>query len=95
MSAPEAEDTPLSGRNAVLELLRAQSRRVEEVAILSEGRGPALQDLLGLAGSLVQRIELAFQEIRASRFELLSGEKHTQVPAGIEGLFYRRCSPIT
>ena len=47
MSADEAEDIPLSGRNPVLELLRAQSRRVEEVAILAESRGPALRDLLG------------------------------------------------
>lgn len=49
MSSPEAADTPLFGRNPVLELLRAQSRRVEEIAVLSEGRGPALQELLGLA----------------------------------------------
>jgi 23S rRNA (guanosine2251-2'-O)-methyltransferase len=40
---------PLVGRNPVLELLRADSRRVEEVAILGEGRGPALHDLLTLA----------------------------------------------
>ena len=49
MNSPEAADTPLFGRNPVLELLRAQSRRVEEIAVLSEGRGPALQELLGLA----------------------------------------------
>jgi 23S rRNA (guanosine2251-2'-O)-methyltransferase len=49
VSATDAEDTPLFGRNPVLELLRAQSRRVEEIAVLSEGRGPALQELLGLA----------------------------------------------
>ena len=40
---------PLFGRNPVLELLRAESRRVDEIAILSEGRGPALQELLTLA----------------------------------------------
>jgi len=49
VNSPEAADTPLFGRNPVLELLRAQSRRVEEIAVLSEGRGPALQELLGLA----------------------------------------------
>ena len=49
MNSSDAADTPLFGRNPVLELLRAQSRRVEEIAVLSEGRGPALQELLGLA----------------------------------------------
>ena len=45
----DRDAAPLSGRNPVLELLRADSRRVEEVAILSDGRGPALQELLTLA----------------------------------------------
>ena len=49
MSADATQDTPLFGRNPVLELLRAHSRRVEEVAVLSEGRGPALQELVTLA----------------------------------------------
>ena len=43
------EGAPLFGRNPVLELLRAASRGVDEIAILSEGRGPALQELLTLA----------------------------------------------
>jgi 23S rRNA (guanosine2251-2'-O)-methyltransferase len=43
------EGAPLFGRNPVLEMLRAASRRVDEIAILSEGRGPALQELLTLA----------------------------------------------
>ena len=41
----------LFGRNPVLELLRAAARSVDEVAILAEGRGPALQELLTLARS--------------------------------------------
>jgi 23S rRNA (guanosine2251-2'-O)-methyltransferase len=45
----DRDPEPLIGRNPVLELLRADSRRVEEVAILAEGRGPALQELLTLA----------------------------------------------
>lgn len=49
MSAADDGEAPLFGRNPVLELLRAKSRRVEEIAVLSEGRGPALQELLGLA----------------------------------------------
>lgn len=40
------------GRNPVLELLRARSRRVEEIAVLGEGRGPALQELHALARSM-------------------------------------------
>jgi len=49
VSADATQETPLFGRNPVLELLRARSRRVEEVAVLSEGRGPALQELVTLA----------------------------------------------
>lgn len=49
MSGPDAGSAPLFGRNPVLELLRARRRQVEEIAVLSEGRGPALQELLGLA----------------------------------------------
>jgi len=49
VSAPDAGSAPLFGRNPVLELLRARRREVEEIAVLSEGRGPALQELLGLA----------------------------------------------
>jgi 23S rRNA (guanosine2251-2'-O)-methyltransferase len=45
----DTEAAPLFGRNRVLELIRGGSRRVEEIAILSEGRGPALQELLSLA----------------------------------------------
>jgi 23S rRNA (guanosine2251-2'-O)-methyltransferase len=43
------ERPPLFGRNPVLELLRTASRRVEEIAVISEGRGPALLELLSLA----------------------------------------------
>jgi 23S rRNA (guanosine2251-2'-O)-methyltransferase len=39
----------LFGRHPVLELLRAESRRVDEVAIVAHGRSPALLDLLSLA----------------------------------------------
>ncbi len=50
-SAPEQleeEGRPLFGRNPVLELLRAGSRRVEAIAIISEGRGPAPPFFLAL-----------------------------------------------
>jgi len=49
VSTADEGGAPLFGRNPVLEMLRARSRRVEEIAVLSEGRGPALQELLGLA----------------------------------------------
>jgi 23S rRNA (guanosine2251-2'-O)-methyltransferase len=48
-SALSQDAAPLFGRNPVLELLRAAARSVDEVAILAEGRGPALQELLTLA----------------------------------------------
>jgi 23S rRNA (guanosine2251-2'-O)-methyltransferase len=47
MSAQSEE--VLFGRHPVLELLRAESRRVDEVAIVAQGRSPALLDLLALA----------------------------------------------
>jgi len=43
------EEEVLFGRHAVLELLRAASRRVDEIAIVAHGRTPALQELLALA----------------------------------------------
>jgi len=46
-----SDEAPLFGRHPVLELLRAESRRVDEVAVLADGRGPALQELLTLAKS--------------------------------------------
>src|SRR5262249_57851667 len=39
----------LFGRHPVLELLRAQSRRVDEVAIVAQGRSPEAFDLLAIA----------------------------------------------
>jgi 23S rRNA (guanosine2251-2'-O)-methyltransferase len=85
MSAPEAEDTPLFGRNLVLELLRAQSRRVEEVAILSEGRGPALQDLLGLARRLGVKVSYRTRD----QLTAIAGTPHHQgVVARVAGATY-------
>ena len=39
------------GRHPVLELLRGDARRIEEIAVLRDGRGPALQEIVGLAVS--------------------------------------------
>jgi 23S rRNA (guanosine2251-2'-O)-methyltransferase len=53
------EEDVLFGRHPVLELLRASSRRVDEVAIAAHGRGPALQDLLALART--QGVKVSFR----------------------------------
>jgi 23S rRNA (guanosine2251-2'-O)-methyltransferase len=45
------DEEVLFGRHPVLELLRAASRRVDEVAIVAHGRSPALQELLAMARS--------------------------------------------
>lgn len=39
------------GRHPVLALLRGDARRIEEIAVLRDGRGPALQEIVGLAAS--------------------------------------------
>lgn len=49
----------LFGRHPVLELLRASSRQVDEVAIVAQGRSPALQELLALARS--QGVKVSFR----------------------------------
>ena len=85
MSAAEAEDIPLCGRNPVLELLRAQSRRVEEVAILSEGRGPALQELLVLARRLGVKVSYRTRD----QLTAIAGTPHHQgVVARVAGATY-------
>ena len=85
MSAVEAEDTPLCGRNPVLELLRARSRRVEEVAIVSEGRSPALQELLGMARRLGVRVSYRTRD----QLTAIAGTPHHQgVVARVAGASY-------
>lgn len=68
------EPVPIFGRHPVLELLRADSRRVEEVAILSEGRGPALQELLALAKGRGVRVSFRTREQLTS----MAGTPHHQ-----------------
>ena len=67
-------DPPLIGRHPVLELLRADSRRVEEIAIIAEGRGPALQELLTLAKSRGVKISFRTREQLTS----MAGTPHHQ-----------------
>jgi 23S rRNA (guanosine2251-2'-O)-methyltransferase len=55
----EHQDPPVYGRRPVLEVLRAQGRRTDEIAILGQGRGPALEELLGLARR--QGVKISFR----------------------------------
>jgi len=71
---PDDESQPLFGRNPVLELLRAGSRRVEEIAILSEGRGPALHDLLNVARR--QGVKISFRT--RDQLTAIAGDPHHQ-----------------
>ncbi|HEV8441621.1 MAG TPA: 23S rRNA (guanosine(2251)-2'-O)-methyltransferase RlmB [Methylomirabilota bacterium] len=68
------EEAPLFGRHPVLELLRAESRRVEELAILAQGRGPALQELLTLARSLGVRVSFRTRD----QLTAIAGSPHHQ-----------------
>jgi len=82
---PDDEGQPLFGRNPVLELLRAGSRRVEEIAILSEGRGPALHDLLNLARR--QGVKISFRT--RDQLTAIAGVPHHQgVVARVAGASY-------
>ena len=69
-----AEAEPVYGRHPVLELLRGGHRRVQEVAVLAEGRGPALQDLLRLARS--QGVKIAFRT--RDQLSAMAGTPHHQ-----------------
>ena len=79
------EDQALFGRNPVLELLRGGSRRVEEIAILSEGRGPALHDLLSLARRAGVKISFRTRD----QLTAMAGDPHHQgVVARVAGASY-------
>jgi 23S rRNA (guanosine2251-2'-O)-methyltransferase len=68
------EGAPLFGRNPVLELLRTGSRRVEEIAIISEGRGPALHELLALAKR--QGVKISYRT--RDQLTAMAGDIHHQ-----------------
>ena len=70
----EREGVPLFGRNPVLEALRAAGRSVEEVAILSESRGPALQELLTLARS--RQVKVSYRT--RDQLTAMAGTTHHQ-----------------
>jgi 23S rRNA (guanosine2251-2'-O)-methyltransferase len=80
-----SEEAPVFGRHPVLELLRADSRRVEEIAILAEGRGPALHDLLTLAKS--RGVKVSFRS--RDQLSAMAGTPHHQgVVARVAGASY-------
>jgi 23S rRNA (guanosine2251-2'-O)-methyltransferase len=83
--AQEDEPRPLFGRNPVLELLRAGGRRVEEIAILAEGRGPALHELLALAKRRGVKISYRTRD----QLSAMAGDPHHQgVVARVAGASY-------
>jgi 23S rRNA (guanosine2251-2'-O)-methyltransferase len=83
VSAPDA--APLFGRHPVLELLRTESRRVEEIALIAEGRGPALQELLALARS--RGVKISFRT--RDQLTAMAGTPHHQgVVARVAGASY-------
>lgn len=86
MACEDGAETPLYGRHPVLELLRAGSRRVEEIAILGEGRGPALQELLTLARRKGVRISYRTRD----QLTAMAGTPHHQgVVARVAHAAYR------
>jgi 23S rRNA (guanosine2251-2'-O)-methyltransferase len=86
MPGEDGADIPLYGRHPVLELLRSGSRRVEEIAILGEGRGPALQELLTLA----RRREVRVSYRTRDQLTAMAGTPHHQgVVARVAHAAYR------
>ena len=89
--APEEEPRPVFGRNPVLELLRSGSRRIEEIAILSEGRGPALHELLGLARR--QGVKVSYRT--RDQLSAIAGDPHHQgVVTRVAGASYASLADI-
>lgn len=85
------DEAPLFGRHSVLEVLRAESRRVEEIAILAQGRGPALQELLVLAKRLGVRVSFRTRD----QLTAMAGTPHHQgVVARVAGAGYADLAEI-
>jgi 23S rRNA (guanosine2251-2'-O)-methyltransferase len=64
----------LYGRHPVRELLRAGGRRIEELLLLREGRGAALQEIVGLAQGRGVRLSYRTRE----QLTALAGTSHHQ-----------------
>jgi 23S rRNA (guanosine2251-2'-O)-methyltransferase len=86
MAGEDGDETPLYGRHPVLELLRSGSRQIEEIAVLGEGRGPALQGLLTLARRRGVRISYRTRD----QLTAMAGTPHHQgVVARVAQAAYR------
>lgn len=64
----------LYGRHPVLELLRGGARRIEELAVLREGRGAALQEIVNLAASRGVRVSFRTRD----QLTVSAGSPHHQ-----------------
>lgn len=64
----------LYGRHPVLELLRGGGRRIEELAVLREGRGPALQEIVNLAAG--QGVKVSYRS--RDQLTATAGSPHHQ-----------------
>lgn len=85
MPVDEGSEGPLYGRHPILEMLRSSSRRVEEIAILGAGRGPALQELLTLA----RRREVRISYRTRDQLTAMAGTpNHQGVVARVAGARY-------
>jgi 23S rRNA (guanosine2251-2'-O)-methyltransferase len=87
----DPESTQVFGRHPVLELLRADSRRVDEVAVIAEGRGPALQELMVLARRRGVKVSFRTRE----QLTAMAGTPHHQgVIARVAGAGYASLEEI-
>jgi 23S rRNA (guanosine2251-2'-O)-methyltransferase len=68
------EPSPLYGRNPVREALRGGQRSVDEIAVLAEGRGPGLRELVALARSQGVRISYRTRD----QLTAMAGSPHHQ-----------------
>lgn len=87
----EVEDAPVYGRRPVLEMLRARVRQAEEIAILAQGRGPALEELLTLARR--QGIKISFRT-REQLTALCGTSEHQGVVARVASADYATLDEI-
>ncbi|MBI4608503.1 MAG: 23S rRNA (guanosine(2251)-2'-O)-methyltransferase RlmB [Candidatus Rokubacteria bacterium] len=79
-------DQPVYGRNPVLELLRSGSRRVDEIAVLASGRGPALHELVARARDSGVKVSFRTRE----QLTAMAGSPHHQgVVARVAEATYR------
>jgi 23S rRNA (guanosine2251-2'-O)-methyltransferase len=87
----ELDEAPVYGRRPVLEMLRARGRQAEEIAILAQGRGPALEELLALARR--QGVKISFRT-REQLTALCGTPEHQGVVARVASAGYAALDDI-